>query len=330
MQGSPAELNPSQLSGIVPPLITPLNDEEALDLAALRRLIDRVLDGGVSGLFLLGSTGEFTSLHPDLRRAVIDEACAHVAGRVPVVVNVSDTCLAQSKELADHAYRAGATAVAICPPYYFPLNQQELLHYVYRFCDVTPLPVFLYNIPQYAHAEFALEAVARLVEVRNVAGLKNSDGSAEYVRAARQLALGRPDFSILMGNEEVLMAAMAAGANGGVCGGANMFPALYVLLCKAVWENQYSEAMALQNMVVRVANAVYRIGPANSSYLRGLKCALSLIGVARDVLLDPLMSFTAQERDQLQLGLDELLPEIERLTAPITQEPRMVTERSQR
>jgi 4-hydroxy-tetrahydrodipicolinate synthase len=298
------------LHGIVSPVITPLRDPETLDSTALRRVITRVLDGGVQGILLLGSTGEFASLTRDMRRAVIDEACEHVEGRVPVVVNVSDTCLAESRELAEHAARAGASALAVCPPYYFPLNQPELLHYVRRFCESVTLPVFLYNIPQYARTEFEIETVGSLAEMPKVVGLKNSNRNVGYVQAVRRITAHRADFSILIGSEEILLPAMDAGADGGVCGGTNIFPDLFAKLYQAISEARRSDAERLQFLIIRIAEDLYTVGPLNSAYLRGLKCALSLLGVCGDAMAAPLEPLDNAQKSELAERLRRLLPAI--------------------
>jgi dihydrodipicolinate synthase/N-acetylneuraminate lyase len=298
------------LYGIVPPVITPLHGPENLDAAALQRVIARVLDAGVQGIFLLGSTGEFASLTMDARRAVIDEGCLHTDARVPVVVNVSHTCLAESRELAGHAARAGASALAVCPPYYFPLNQLELLHYIRRFSESVSLPVFLYNIPQYARTEFEAETVCALAELPNVAGVKNSNGSVAYVQTVRRGTAHRPDFSILIGTEEDLLPAMDAGADGGVCGGANLFPDLFVKLYRAISEARRPDAERLQSLITRIAKDLYTVGPLNSAYLRGLKGALALLGVAGDSMADPLEAFDDKQKYELADRLRRLLPDI--------------------
>ena len=212
---------PLPLRGIVPPLVTPLTETGKFDARSFSTLIERVIEGGVHGLFLLGTTGEFCSLSTETRKQVVSEGCRAAAKRVPVVVNVSDTSFEESLKLARHAAGAGATAVAICPPYYFSVTQEDLLRYTQKFAEASDLPVFLYNIPQNAHVEFEADTVRRLADVPNVAGLKNSNGSVEYTSQVSQVKARRPEFSLLVGTEEIMMTAMEAGADGSVCGGAN-------------------------------------------------------------------------------------------------------------
>jgi 2-dehydro-3-deoxy-D-pentonate aldolase len=298
---------PRPLRGIIPPLVTPLLDRGALDVSGLIGVIERVLAGGVHGVFILGSTGEAPSLGLDLRRHVIRETCGAVGGRVPVLVNVSDTAFAHCLQLAEDAAKAGAVAVVLSPPCYFPLDQDLLFAAVFKFAERSPLPVFLYNVPQYAHTEYASSTVERLSHAPNIAGIKNSNGNLEYLREVLRAVAHRPEFSILVGNEEKFLPALLAGAHGGVCGGANMFPELFVQLYEAFVKGRHSEAEAHHKNVVRVSDAIYTVGPLETSYLRGLKCALSLLGVINDVLADPLQSLNETQRKELEQRLNEVL-----------------------
>src|SRR5262245_61331944 len=116
------------LRGIIPPLLSPLADRDQLDVAGLERLIEHVLVGGVHGLFVLGTTGEGPSLSYGLRHELLERVCRQVAGRVPVLVGITDTSLVESVRLGEHAQDAGAQAVVVSAPYYFPIGQAELRH----------------------------------------------------------------------------------------------------------------------------------------------------------------------------------------------------------
>ena len=311
---------PKPLTGIVPPLITPLRDSETLDQPGFARLINHLITGGVHGLFILGSTGEAPSLDAGLRRTVIDHACAIADGRVPVLVGVSDTSLRESIALADHAAEAGASALVLCPPYYFPLDQQDLLRYFQRFAEAVSLPVFVYNIPKFARTAISIEVVDGLVGIPNVAGLKDSSGDLDYLRRVRQATAHRPDFSLFVGIEEIMLDALQAGANGAVCGGANLFPELHVRLFEAARDHRRSEAQTLQDLVLRIGNAVYSVGSETSGYLRGLKTALSAFGICHDALAEPLRPFSPAEKAQLLSSMNMIVPLVEQagFTAPLS------------
>src|SRR6188472_1642116 len=119
-----------RFNGIIPPMVTPLRGVDELDVAGLERVIERLISGGVSGLFVLGTTGEGPSLSYRLRRELVDRVCKQVKNRVPVLVGITDTAFVESVDLARHAANAGAAAVVAAPPYYLPEGQPELEEYV--------------------------------------------------------------------------------------------------------------------------------------------------------------------------------------------------------
>src|SRR5258708_33355939 len=112
-----------------------------------------------------------------------------------------------------HGAKGGAAGGAVCPPYYFQVTQQDLLRYAQKFAEASDLPVFLYNIPQNAHVEFEVDTVRRLAQVPNIAGVKNSNGSIDYIAKISQVKTWRPEFSLLVGTEEIMMTAIEAGAD---------------------------------------------------------------------------------------------------------------------
>lgn len=298
------------LHGIVPPLVTPLTSGGEFDSAAYAKLIERVIAGGVHGLFVMGSTGEFSSFSSDVRHAIVQESCHLTGTRIPVVVNVSDTCLEDSLQLSRFAARAGATAVAICPPFYFSVTQSDLVRYLTKFAEQSDLPVFLYNIPQNAHHELTVDTVERLADVPNIVGVKNSNGKLGYIGKVSEIKRRRPEFTIMVGTEEILMPAMEAGADGSVCGGANMFPELFVNLYKAILDNQKTRAKAMQEQVIRISAALYSVGAPETSYFRGLKAALAELGVCRDTPAEPFAAFSEEEKSEFRSRLHRLLPDI--------------------
>src|SRR5206468_10334956 len=161
-----------KLTGIVPPLVTPLSDRDTLDVGGVERLMEHVIAGGVSGVFVLGTTGEGPSLSYRLRREVIDRACKVVRGRVRVLVGVTDTSAVEAVALARHAADAGADAVVLAPPYYLIASQAELLEYLQRLTPQLALPVYLYNMPSLTKVSFEQDTVRRALELPKVIGLK--------------------------------------------------------------------------------------------------------------------------------------------------------------
>ena len=150
------------MTGIIPPLVTPLLDNDKLDIDGLERLIERLIKGGVHGLFILGTTGEAQSISYRLRHEMIKETCRINAGRLPVLVCISDTSIVESIHLAHVGAECGASAVVSAPPYYFAPGQPELAEFYEDLIPQLPLPIFLYNMPSHTKVNFAPATIQRL------------------------------------------------------------------------------------------------------------------------------------------------------------------------
>jgi dihydrodipicolinate synthase/N-acetylneuraminate lyase len=285
---------PAPLRGIITPLVTPLI-RGALDCAALERLIDHVVTGGVNGIFILGTTGEGPSLSYTLREEMIRKTCQFVGGRVPVLASVSDTVLVESERVEEAAANAGVDAVVLTPPYYFQYSQSDLLRYVEVAAFRFSLPLFLYNIPHLTKIAFDVETVSRAARIPGVLGLKDSSHDLSYLTRIIEAVQDHPEFSVLTGPEEILLDALRAGSHGGVCGGSNLTPTLFRDLFQAASNANWEEANRHQAKVLAISNAVYTTGFPGTSYLRGLKCALELRGLCRAEFAPPLTKFTDEE-----------------------------------
>lgn len=289
----------SPLTGIIPPLITPLTGRDTLDTAGLERLIERLIAAGVGGLFILGTTGEGPSLSYRLRREVIDRTCRQTHGRVPVLVGITDTAFVESVNIAHHAADAGADAVVAAPPYYLPEGQPELIEYTRHLLPELPLPFYIYNMPSLTKVSFEVDTVRALMDEPRILGVKDSSGNMTYFHRLCRSADARPDWSILMGPEELLLDAVLAGGHGGVNGGANVFPELYVALHRAAAAGDMTRARALHGLVMEVSTQLYQVGRHSSAIIKGIKCALSLEGVCDDFMAEPFHRFRAGDRQRV-------------------------------
>jgi len=293
------------LEGIVPPMITPLLGREELDVAGLERLIEHVIGGGAQGLFFLGTTGEAPNLSYRLRRELITRACRLVNGRRPVLVGITDTSLTEAAAFARHAADAGAQAVVSSAPYYFPLGQPELMDYVEHLLPELPLPLYLYNMPQMTKVAFAPETIRRLAQQPGIIGVKDSSGDLNYFQQLTGLIKLRPDWRLFIGPEHLLAESIRLGGHGGVNGGAMVEPALLVQICEAAKSGDQARLARLQERL-RQLGRIYSIGQHASTVIKGLKCALSLMGLSSGVMADPLKSFNPPEQDRVRAVLEEL------------------------
>lgn len=294
-------------------MVTPLSGRDALDVAGLERLIEHILAGGVHGLFILGTTGEGPSLSYKLRTELIQRVCRQVKRRLPVLVGITDTAYVESVNVARSAADAGADAVVLAPPYYLPEGQPELQEYLTHLVPELPLPLFLYNMPALTKVSFELETVRRAMDEPRILGLKDSSGNMVYFHRAVGLLQHRPDWSLLIGPEEMLLDSVVAGGHGGVNGGANLFPQLYVNLFEAARTGNLTRARELHAGVMQVSNSLYRIGRHSSAIIKGIKCALNCLGVCDDFMAEPFHRFRAEERAVVQSHLKKLQDQLVRL-----------------
>ena len=297
---------PSPITGIIPPLVTPLLDNDTLDIKGLEKLIEHVIAGGVNGVFILGTTGEFAGLSYKIRNELIRQTCALVKGRVPVLVGITDSAFTESLNLARTAADHGAEAVVLAPPYYYASGQPELLEYLNRIMAQMPLPLFIYNMPVHTKVIFSPETVRASAQIPGITGIKDSSENLSYLNQVRFLLKDRSDFSFMVGPEEILAEFILMGGHGGVNGGANMFPKLYVNLYHAALNRNFEKIMPLQQKVMQISTSIYRVGHYGSSYLKGLKCALSVMGICNDFMTEPFRKFKEPERQKIQQLLEEL------------------------
>jgi 4-hydroxy-tetrahydrodipicolinate synthase len=287
-------------------MVTPLQGRDALDLAGLELLLEHILAGGVSGLFILGTTGEGPSLSYRLRRELIERVCRQVNHRVPVLVGITDTAFVESVNVARAAATFGADALVVAPPYYLPEAQPELQAYLAHLVAELPLPLFLYNMPQLTKVSFELDTVRRAMDEPHIIGLKDSSGDLNYFKDAAALLKHRPDWSLLIGPEEKLFDSLQLGGHGGISGGANLFPKLYVRLVEAHRAGKLLLARELQRQIEYVSDSLYCVGKYSSSIIKGIKCALACLCVCDDFMAEPFHRFGTGKREVVRIRLKDV------------------------
>ena len=297
---------PEKFYGVIPPMVTPLAEDGGLDVEGVSRLVEHILAGGVHGLFLLGTTGEATDLPYAVRRELVQRVCGQVGGRVPVLVGITDTVIDESLRLAEYAADCGANALVAAPPYYFAAGQPELVDYYLNLADRLPLPLFLYNMPAQVKVSIDVQTVVELAKHPNIIGLKDSSGNIGYFNACRYAMRDRPDFRIFIGPEEAMGEVVLMGAAGGVAGGANLFPRTFVDLYDAATAKDVDKVRSLQERIMHVSSLIYGVGHHNSSFVKGVKCALSLMGICSGTLAAPREPFNASDRAIVRERLVEL------------------------
>lgn len=291
--------------GIIPPVITPLLDRDTLDVEGLERLLEHLVAGGASGVFALGTTGEGPSLGHRLQREMAETAARLLDGRLPLYVGITDTAFVESVALACAAADAGAFALVLATPYYFPAGQRELADYIEHLLPELPLPLMLYNMPALTKVWFEIDTLRHFASFEKVIGVKDSSGDLDYFGQLIALRAERPDWSFYMGPEHLTVAAVRMGGDGGVNGGANICPELFVNACRAARENDTAAVVPLQEKIDSFQR-LYDIGKYASRHIKATKCALSLLGICDDFMAEPFHRFKAPERARVAAILEEL------------------------
>ncbi|GAC1312967.1 MAG: dihydrodipicolinate synthase family protein [Chloroflexota bacterium] len=282
---------PVLLRGVFVPLLTPFDAAGEVDHPALQRLVDYLIAGGVHGLFVGGTTGEFPLLSTQERRRIAETVVSHSAGRRPVVIQSGTPSTRETIALSQHARGIGAAAVAVVAPYFFPLSDQDLVeHYATVCAALHDTPVLLYNIPQRTdNAVLPRVAAAVIRRCPNVIGIKDSSGNLSQTQEYCTLA---PDFQVAQGADGLLVAGLAMGIQATVSGNANVVPELAVAVFDAWWRGDYAAARAAQ-LRLNAARHALRDGGDLSLFKR----VLARRGIEVGDVRSPLRRATTAEVD---------------------------------
>src|SRR5262249_353882 len=263
-----------RIHGIIPPVATPMQANEDLDLPRLKWFLDHLIRNGVHGVFVLGTNSEFYALDEREKQEVIATAVAHVRKRVPVFAGTGAETTREAVRLTKMAEREGADGVSVITPYFISPTQQEICDHYRRIAESTSLPVVLYNNPGTCGGlKIDVDSVARLSEIPNILGIKDSSGdlqnTLDYIRVVPER------FSVLMGRDAVIFSALMFGARGAVPATANIAPEVLVEIYEAFQrgDQEASKAAQMRLNPIRLALAV-------GTQPSGVKSALALLGMS--------------------------------------------------
>jgi len=280
-------------------MVTPLLENKELDLVGLKNLLEHLINGGVHGIFILGTTGEGPSLSYVVRKQLISETCRIVNKKVPVLVGITDTSFDGTLEIANHAKKVGADALVVAPPYYFPIAQEEMGDYLESLVPMLPLPFMLYNMPSCTKLHLSIDVVRRAKELGAI-GIKDSSGDLSYLYMLIEEFKSDPSFSIIAGTELYLPETIMYGGHGSVAGGANFFPRLFVDLYEAAMAQNLEKVKLLRDKVIKVHQTIYEVGEYPSRHIKGTKAALMAMGICQDHNAEPLDRFTEEQRNRIK------------------------------
>lgn len=275
----------SILTGVIPPVCTPLTAESDVDTRSLTRLVDHLLQAKVHGLFILGSSSEVAYLTDAQRKTVLETVVAHVAGQVPVLAGVIDTTTPRVLDHVRVAASSGVDGLVATAPFYARTHRAEIATHFEAIAAAGGLPLYAYDLPVSVHTKLEPELLLDLAAEGVLAGIKDSSG---HESGLREVILGKVDrdldtFSVLTGSELTVDTALWMGADGVVPGLGNVDPHGYVRLFEAASRGDWAQAKVEQERLFRLFKLVEAGSPARmgrgSSALGAFKAALHLRGV---------------------------------------------------
>jgi 4-hydroxy-tetrahydrodipicolinate synthase len=272
----------SLLHGIVPPLLTPLREDESIDHESLARLVDYQIEAGVHGIWAMGTTGEFACFDADDRESAVRTTVEAVRGRAPVIASIGDASTLLAIEHGRRAARAGADAVAVTPPYYFPNSQDELEVHFRRVAEAIDLPLLMYHIPQTVKVKVDPAVVRRLARDEAIVGLKDSQNDLEwYRRVLVDAKADGVDLRCFLGTLSLIDLGTYMGGHGAIPGAANVAPELCVRIYDAARRGDLEEAARDQERLMQTSrlSSVVRGACQVGSSIAAMKAALVRRGI---------------------------------------------------
>ena len=283
--------------GILPAMITPMTKDYKVNIPALRKLIDYMIDGGVHGIFAIGTTGEFYALTNDEYREVLEVTVDQVAGRVPIYAGCNSIGTRQSIELTHIASEVGGiSAISVLTPYFISLTQNEIYDHFRTIAENTDMNIILYDNAPKTHMTIKPATVAKLADLPNIVGIKDSTGdltnTADII--GRTTRAGK-DFHVMMGRDSLIHAALCYGATGAVAAAANVAPKL----CADIY-NKYMAGDIKGSLEDQYNLVPLRVAFGLGSFPTVIKEALELVGIEAGPCAMPTGVMTAEEKEQLK------------------------------
>lgn len=264
-----------KIQGIIPPIITPMNEDESINVDELRRQVDRQIEGGVHGLFCFGTNGEGYILSGPEKELVLRTVIEQCNGRIPVYAGTGCVSTSETIEQSRMAQDLGADVLSIITPSFAAASQNELYEHYKAVAEAVDMPIVLYNIPARTGNALAPATVARLAQIDNIVGAKDSSGNFSnilaYIDAGKEKATG--NFSMLSGNDQLIIWNLLAGGTGGIAGCANVYPHVMASIYDLFMEGKIEEAKAANASIQSFRNC-FKYGNPNTI----VKTAVGLLG----------------------------------------------------
>ncbi|MDH6363672.1 4-hydroxy-tetrahydrodipicolinate synthase [Enterococcus sp. PF1-24] len=264
-----------ELKGIISPILTPMYEDESINLEELRKQIDRMIDNGVDGIFPFGTNGEGYILSAEEKKLILETVVEHTAGRVPIYAGSGAISTKETIEQSKMAQAAGADVLSIITPSFAAASQEEIYTHYKTVAEAVDMPIVLYNIPARTGNAITPATVARLAQIENIIGAKDSSGNFAnilgYIEAGKSKTNG--NFYTLSGNDQLIIWTLLAGGTGGIAGCANVYPKTMASIYDLFVDGKFEEARAA-NESIQSFRDCFKFGNPNTI----VKTAAALLG----------------------------------------------------
>lgn len=287
-----------KFKGIIPALITPFNDDYSVNYDSVKALTNRLIDKGVNGFYVCGSTGESFLLEKEERMKVLETVVNETAGRVPVIAHVGDIWADRAAELAAHAAKVGADAVSAVPPFYFKFTFEEISEYYKIIQNAAGLPLIVYNVPILSGVSVTSDNIGQIMASCNVEGIKftsNDMFELSKIRAAY------PDLCLLNGFDEIFINALPVGIQGAIGSTYNIMSDKFFGILESFNAGDISKARQIQSEANDIINVLIK-----TDVKSGIKYILSKTGIPCGPCRRPFAALTDEKKAMLD-GLLELI-----------------------
>ncbi len=296
---------PSLNRGVIVPMVTPVTPSGDIDEPAVDRLIDHLLAGRVTCIFVVGTTGEGPSVPRSVRTRLVQRTVARVRGRAQVYAGIGDTCLADSLANAAEYFQAGVDAVVAQPPVYFPIQPQEILTYFQALLARVAGPLIIYNIPPTTRVSIPLDIISQLVGHPRLVGIKDSENDLQRQQELLQRFGKTPDFAISIGVGAFMAEGLKLGAQGIVPSVGNLMPQECQQLHEFIQRGDLTGSERYAERMKTVA-AIYQRNRTLGQSIAALKTAVHHLGICGPDMLPPLLRLDESERSAVRAEMQQL------------------------
>lgn len=287
-----------KFKGIMPAIVSPLNEDGTVREKVLRKLINWQLEAGCTGFYICGATGEGTVMKPESRKAMAEITIGEVKGRGCVIDHIGAIDLRTAIDLARHASDMGVDAISSVPPFFYGYGEKEIIQYYQALSDSSDVPLLMYASPL-AGMNITVEMVRKMLGIRNMIGLKWTSYNYYDMRRIKELNDG--DINVINGPDETLLCGLTMGADGGIGATYNVMPKAFVKIFSSFISGNIKEAQEAQFKVNKVIQLLLKYGVLN-----GVKDMLEMKGFDAGYCTYPLKRFEASEQEAFRTELKAL------------------------